>query len=177
MSPASDPPDPVIAVYATHDGAESAIKALGQGGFDMSRLSIVGKGYRAEPRALGFYSLGDRVRAWGAAGGFWGVAWALLLGSAVFVLPPIGVVATAGPITAALVAALEGAAVVGGVSAISAALAGLGIPHDRAIAYESDIAADRFLLIVHGTPEDISRARGMLATAAQSPALPIHQPA
>jgi len=171
------PDDPVIAVNASHDGAEAAVKALGKAGFDMAKVSVLGKGYRAERQALGFYTLGDRVRAWGAAGGFWSVVWGLLLGSAVFVMPPIGLVAAAGPITLALVAALEGAAVVGGVSAISAALASLGVPHDRAVGYEADIAADRFLVIVHGTQEDVVIAREILATAAASPALPFHQPA
>lgn len=177
MSVLDRPDDPVVAVTASHDGAEAAIKALGKAGFDMAKVSVVGKGYRGERHALGFYTLGDRVRAWGAAGGFWGVVWGLLLGSAVFVMPPLGVIAAAGPITAALVAALEGAAVVGGVSAISVALAGLGLPHDRAVNYEADIAADRFLVIVHGTQEDVAKARAILAAAAASPVLPFHQPA
>jgi hypothetical protein len=177
MSLPSTLDDPVVAVNASHDGAESAVKALGKAGFDMAKVSVIGKGYRAETHALGFYTLGDRVRAWGVAGGFWGVVWRLLPGSAVFVMPPLGVVAAAGPITAALVAALETAAVVGGLSAVSAALAALGLPHDRAVRYEADIAANRFLVIVHGTQEDVEKAREILAAVAASPALPFHQPA
>ncbi len=177
MSSLATPDDPVIAVSEFHDAAEAAIKALSKAGFDMGRVSIVGKGYRAEEHALGFYALGDRVRALGAVGGFWGVAWGLLLGSAVFVLPPIGVVAAAGPIAAALVAALEGAAVVGGVTALSAALASTGMPHEQAIKYEADLAADRFLVIVHGSPEDVARARSILAAVRPAVALPFHQAA
>ena len=93
------PSDPVIAVHTNHSGAEAAVKALGRAGFDLKKVSIVGKGYRTEEHAMGFYTLGDRVKAWGASGGFWGAAWGLLLGSAVFVMPPLGVVAAAGPIT------------------------------------------------------------------------------
>lgn len=169
--------DPVIAVHDTHGGAEAALKALGKAGFDMTKLSIIGRSDRTEAHAHGFYALGDRVRAWGATGGFWGVVWGLLVGSAVFVMPPIGLVAAAGPITLALVAALEGAVVVGGVSALCMALAGAGMSHDQAVKYEADIVADRFLVIVHGSQEDVASARAILAAAAAEPALPFHQAA
>ena len=169
--------DPVIAVHATHAGAEAAVKALGHAGFDLKTVSIVGKGCHTEEHALAFYTVGDRVRAWGASGGLWGAVWGLLLGAAVFVMPPIGVVAAAGPITLALVAALESAVVVGGVSALCAALVSLGMPRDQAIKYEADVAADRFLVIVHGTEEDVIRARGILAAADAPHALPFHQAA
>ncbi len=177
MNTLTSPSDPVVAVHATHSGAEAAVKALGQGGFDLTKVSIVGKGCRTEEHALGFYTVGDRVRAWGASGGSWGAVWGLLLGSAVFVMPPLGVVAAAGPITLGLVAALEGAVVVGGVSALCAALVSLGLPHDQAIKYEADVAVDRFLVIVHGSPEDVVRARRILAAADSGQALPIHQAA
>ena len=169
--------DPVIAVHTSHAAVEADVKALRQAGFDLKTVSIVGKGGHSEEHALGFYTVGDRVRAWGASGGLWGAAWGLLLGSAVFVMPPLGIVAAAGPITAALVAALEGAVVVGGVSALSAALASVGLPHDHAVKYEADVAADRFLLVVHGTPEDVARARAILAAAHAPQALPFHQAA
>ena len=177
MSTTTTQVDPVIAVHKTHGGAEAAVKALGKAGFDMTKLSIIGRSDRTEAQAHGFYAVGDRVRAWGATGGFWGVVWGLLVGSAVFVMPPIGLVAAAGPITLALVAALEGAVVVGGVSALCVALAGAGMSHDQATRYEADIVANRFLVIVHGSPEEVARARAILAAAAADHALPFHQAA
>ena len=36
----------VVAVFKTHTGAESAVKELQKEGFDMKKLSIVGKDYR-----------------------------------------------------------------------------------------------------------------------------------
>jgi len=74
-------------------------------------------------------------------------------------------IAAAGPFVMALVGALEGAAVVGGLSAIGAALVSLGVSKDRAIKYEGAIQADRFVVIVHGTAQDIERARGVLASS------------
>ncbi len=48
----------VVAIYATHDGAEAGIKALQQAGLDMKRLSLVGKDFHTEGHALGFYTAG-----------------------------------------------------------------------------------------------------------------------
>jgi hypothetical protein len=177
MNPVATNSDPVIAVHDTHGAAEASIRALSLAGFDMKKLSIIGKGYRTEERALGFYTTGDRVRAWGAAGGFWGAIWGLLVGPAIFVLPPVGLVAAAGPIALALVAAFEGAVVVGGVSALCGALASIGVSQEQAIKYEADIVANRFLVIVHGSREDVDLARDMLAAAKVARVLPFHQAA
>jgi len=177
MTRAANDDSPIIGVYDTRSAAETAIKALSREGFDMAKVSIVGKGVHEGDEAHGFYTVGDRVRAWGASGGFWGAAWGLLLGSAVFVMPPLGVVAVAGPITAALVAALEGIAVVGGMSALSAALAKAGVPHEQALRHEADLLAGHLLLIVHGSPQDAVRATQILAAQSAPHPLPIHQAA
>ncbi len=57
----------------------------------------------------------------------------------------------AGPLVAWIVGALEGAAVLGGLSAIGAGLYGMGIPKDSVIQYEAAIKTDKFLLMVEGT--------------------------
>jgi len=157
--------DPVVAVCATHADADVTVRALGRADFDMKKLSVIGKGYHTTDHAVGFYTTGDRVKAWGGIGGFWGAIWGLLLGPAIFYIPPVGLIAAAGPFVMALVGALEGAAVVGGLSAIGAALVSLGVSKDRAIKYEGAIQADRFVVIVHGTAQDIERARGVLASS------------
>lgn len=162
--------DPVVAVCATHADADIAVRALGRAGFDMKKLSVVGKGYHTTDHAVGFYTMGDRIKTWGGIGSFWGAIWGLLLGPAIFYIPPVGLIAAAGPFVMALVGALEGAAVVGGVSAIGAALVSFGVSKDRAIKYEGEIQADRFVVIVHGTADDIERARGVLAFSPHSEA-------
>src|SRR5215813_1259248 len=154
-----------IAVYDSHSEAEEAIKELERGGFDMKKLSIVGKDYHTEEHAVGFYNTGDRVKAWGKTGAFWGGLWGLLLGWAFFFIPGIGPLMIAGPLVAWLVSALEGAVVVGGLSAIGAALYSLGIPKDSVINYETAIKAGKFLVIAHGTAEEVERARNILHSA------------
>ena len=41
----------------------------------------------------------------------------------------------------------------------------LGIPRDSVLRYETAIKANKFLVIVHGGPEDVLRARNLLAAA------------
>jgi hypothetical protein len=69
----------------------------------------------------------------------------------------------AGPFLAALIGALESAVVVGGLSAVAAGLVSLGIPKESAVKYEAEIKADKFVLIVLGTAEELERARSILA--------------
>jgi hypothetical protein len=83
----------------------------------------------------------------------------------VFVLPGLGVVGMAGPFVATLVGALEGAVVVGGLSALGAALTQIGVPKDQVIKYEAALKVDKYLLAVHGNAEDQERAREVLADA------------
>jgi len=151
-----------VAIYPVHRGAEIAIKELERCGFDMKKLSIVGKDYHTEEHVTGYYSTGDRMMAWGKIGAFWGGLWGLLLGSAFFFIPGIGPVFMAGPMVTAIVSGLEGAVVLGGVSALGAALVSLGVPYHSALAYETELAAGKFILIVHGTQAETTRARALL---------------
>ena len=89
-------------LFNTHPEAEEAIRELGRSGFDMKKLSLIGKGYHTEEHPVGFYTAGDRIKTWGGVGAFWGGFWGLLFAPAVFFLPGLGLVALAGPIVAAL---------------------------------------------------------------------------
>jgi len=149
-------------VFNTHEEAEAAIRTLSKSGYDMTKLSVVGKGYHSEEHPLGFYTVGDRIKAWGGTGAFWGGIWGLLFAPAVFFLPGVGLVALAGPMVAALVSALEGAVVVGGISALGAALTQLGLPKAEVIKYESAIKVDKYVLMIHGGAEEVTQARHVL---------------
>lgn len=155
--------DPPVYVFDTHLEAEEAIHALRRADFDVTKLSLIGKGYHSEEHPVGFYTIGDKIRSWGGVGAFWGGIWGLLLAPAVFFLPGLGLVAMAGPVGVALVAALEGAVVLGGISALGAALTQIGVPKDQVIKYETAIKVDKYVLLVHGTAEDEVKARGVLS--------------
>jgi uncharacterized membrane protein len=155
----------VVAIYESHSQAEEALKELQRSGFDMRKLSIVGKDYHTDEQVVGYYNAGDRMKRWGKSGAFWGGIWGMLLGSAFFAIPGVGPILVAGPLVAWIVGALEGAAVVGGLSAIGAGLYSIGIPKDSIVQYESAIKSDKFLLLAHGTADEVETAKAIMRTA------------
>ncbi|MEP6756552.1 MAG: general stress protein [Chthonomonadales bacterium] len=151
-----------VAMYATHAEAEAAVKSLQKSGFDMKKLSIVGKDYHTEEHVVGYYNTGDRMLAWGKQGAFWGGIWGLLFGGAFFLIPGVGPVLMAGPLISGIVGALEGAVILGGLSVLGAALVSQGIPKDSAIEYETEVSGGKFLLVVRGTPNELIGAKTLL---------------
>jgi len=68
-----------------------------------------------------------------------------------------------GPLVASIVAALEDAVVVGGLSAIGAGLFSIGIPKDSIVTYETALKAGKYLVVVHGTADETAKARTVLS--------------
>ena len=155
----------VVWVHSSHTDAEAAIKQLQRGGFDMSKLSIVGRDYQTEEHVVGYYNTGDRMKVWGKFGAFWGGFWGLLTGSALFVIPGIGPLMVFGPLVGWIVGALEGAIVAGGFGAIGAALFSLGIPKDSVLQYETALKVNKFLIVARGTTEELAEAKRILGAA------------
>lgn len=158
----------VIAVFSDHQGAEAAVKKLAEAGIDIKHLSVVGKGYHTDEKVVGFYNTGDRMKFWGKRGAFWGGLWGWLFGGVFMFVPVIGHVVVLGYLASVVIAAVEGAVVVGGLSALGAALYGSGIPKDSVLAYETAIKADSFLVTAHGPAEEMTRARAILGTLGAS---------
>lgn len=152
----------VVAIYKSHTEAEGAVKELQQSGFDMQKLSIVGRDYHTDENVVGYYNTGDRMKYWGTRGAFWGGLWGWLFGSAAFFIPGVGPMLVAGPLVGWIIGALEGAVVVGGVSAIGAGIYSMGIPKNSVLQYETALKTDKFLVIAHGTAEEAVRAREII---------------
>jgi hypothetical protein len=158
----------VIAVYATHGAADNAVKQLQRSGFDMRKLSVVGKDFHTDDQVVGYYNAGDRMKYWGKVGAFWGGIWGLLFGAAFFWIPGVGPLLVAGPLAAWIVGTLEGAAVVGGLSALGAGLYSIGIPKNSILKYETAVKADKFLLVAHGTAAEAANAKNILSITGPS---------
>ncbi len=158
----------VVTIYDTHVQAEHAIKELQLAGVDMKSLSIAARDTHTDEHVVGYYNAGDRMKYWGKVGAFWGGFWGLLFGSALFAIPGIGPILIAGPLMAWIVGGLEGAAVVGGVSAIGAALVSIGIPKDSVVKYEVALKTDKYMLIDHGTADAVARAKDIIAETEHS---------
>ncbi len=118
---------------------------------------------------MGIYSLniGERMKAWGKQGVFWGGLWGILAGAAgLFIIPGVGPVAAAGYI----VEALAGGAVVGaGAMAGAAALSQLAIAFHRAGIPEATIQAlhkaieeGKYVLMLRGAESELGQWREVL---------------
>lgn len=152
----------IVAIYKSHAEAETAVKELQHSGFDMQKLSIIGRDTHTDEHVVGYYNTGDRMKYWGKIGAFWGWIWACLFGSAFFFIPGIGPLLVAGPVVGWIVGALESAIVVGSVSALGAGLVSMGIPKDSILKYEKALKTDQFVLIAHGTLDEVTHAKEIL---------------
>ncbi|WP_034295950.1 general stress protein [Herbaspirillum sp. RV1423] len=154
-----------VATYAQHQQAEDAVKALQLAGFDMKKISIIGKDYRLEEHVVGYLNAGDRAKIFGKLGAFWGGLLGILFGSAMLSIPVVGQVIVIGPLAALIFGGLEGAVLVGGASALVGAMTAIGIPKNSVLRYENAIKAGEFLLVVHGTADDVLHAKSLLRTS------------
>jgi hypothetical protein len=89
-------------------------------------------------------------------------------------IPFVGHVVILGYLATVMLAGIENAIVVGGLSALGAALYSLGIPKDSVLAYETAIKADDFLVMARGSAEEMARAKTILATTNPS-RLDVHE--
>ncbi len=152
----------VVAVYADHPSAERAVRLLHHEGFALGDLSIVGRDFQTSEEPVGFVSAGDYATAGAKTGAWFGGLFGLVLGAAFLVLPGVGPVIVAGPLAAAVVAGLEGALAGTALGGLAGALVGVGVPKERALRYETQVKGGKFLVIVRGNQEVVSRARNML---------------
>ena len=165
----------VVATFTSHTDAEAAVNELHTSGFPMQTLSIIGRDYRSDERVLGYYSTGDRMKCWGGLGAIWGGIWGMIFGSGLFLIPGFGPLLVGGPLVGWIIGVLEGAVVVGGLSAFGAGLYSLGIPKESILKYETAIKSGMYIVIAHGTAEEAERARQILDTS-NTESLEHHEP-
>ncbi len=163
----------VVAVFATHDQAEAAVRRLQEAGTAMDAVSIVGYGHHDGAGTVGHYSRSGEVRHVGEHRGLWGLLSGLLADTGTFVIPGAGPVMVAGPAVGWLAEALENAEG-GDDDALARSLASAGITEDDVPAYVAALQDGSYLVIVHGTAEAANRTQPLLdgAGASSSTAYP-----
>jgi len=154
----------VVAIHPDRDAAEQVVSKLRDASFDVTKLSIIGKDH-TEERVAGYHTIGECMKYWGLRGALRGGMWGLLLGAGLFSIPGVGPALRAGHLLGALVTGLGSAAIVGGFSALVAGLIHLEIPKEGANNYQNANTSDKFLVIAHGTPEEVARARRIVGDA------------
>jgi hypothetical protein len=151
-----------VAILDSHRQVEESVQRLRQSGFDLSKLSVVALDRHPEQQVVAHYGVGGQVKYWGEFGPFWTEMWASLSGWACIVLPDAGPILVAGPLAGWIVAAVESQVVFGSLSALGAALYGLGISKDAVMRYEAAVRMEKLLLIAHGAGDEVGKAREIL---------------
>jgi hypothetical protein len=88
----------------------------------------------------------------------------MFFGGLFLAIPVVGHVVVLGYLASMAIYGIENAIVVGGLSALGAALYGIGVPKDSVIQYETALKADSFLVMAHGTAAEVARAKTILGT-------------
>jgi hypothetical protein len=155
----------VIAVYPDHASAENAVRRLQQDGISMRNLSIVGKDFLTVEKPLGFVTTGDVAKSGAKVGAWTGGLFGLLVGAAFLILPGIGPLIIAGPLAAGVLGGIEGALAGAAFGGLTGALVGLGMSWDKAIRYESEVKAGKFLVTLQDDASQIERTRSLFTAS------------
>lgn len=166
----------LVATCNTHRDAEQAVKDLQKSGFDMKKLSIIGKDYHTEEQVTGYYTAGDSMKHVGKFGAFWGGIFGLIAGSAFFFIPGFGPLMIAGSLVSTFIGGLEGAVIGGGIGILIGALASLDIPKDSIVKYQAALKADKYLVIAQSSPKEIELAKKTLS-GKSGIKVDVHEPA
>lgn len=158
----------VVAIFDNYGSAENAARQIKDQGLRTADISIVAKQNEGDTDTTGTTAtmggagvtatnkrgtndnISDGVMTGGILGGLAG----LLIGAGSMVIPGLGIVAAAGPITGLLSGAVTGG-IVGG-------LVDLGIPENRSRQYETDIKAGKILFSMKTDEDKIDQVASVL---------------
>jgi hypothetical protein len=153
----------ILTVCVGHTPAEKAIAQLERLGFEVKDLSVFRKACLDEDEVVGLYTAGEHLLARGGSSAFWERMWGLLGDGGLFLVPGIGPVVLAGPFIHTLVATVENGPIVDGLTALGAAIYGLGIPRIRILHYKVLFMAGECAVLAFGSSELVRKAKTSLA--------------
>ena len=156
--PVGDADRAVIAVFSDIEATERAVRRLAAEGFPLDRVSVIGKNLQSEVRVNGVVTAGDIAGPSAATGAWVGGLFGELSGLALLFIPGSGPLVILGPLAAGAVGAAEGALIGGMVGAVL----GHFVAKQHLPKCERLVGAGSYLVVVHGTEDDVSRARQLL---------------
>jgi hypothetical protein len=142
-----------VANFKTLQEAEDAIKKLKKNGYDITKLSVIGKDCYTEYHVLGYFNIYDKIEKWSTLGLFAIGLCGLLFGlffifNFISSFPFFKI-----PIIYACVAILLGATL---------PLIGMGFSRDKNIKYKTEVKARKFLLFAQDNNLKIEALRTLL---------------
>ena len=156
-----------VGLFYSRDEVESALRDLKGGGYDMDRVSIMGKNADNVAGADDLNQEHGNEAAEGAAAGattgtVLGGIGGFLVGAGVLAIPGVGPVLAAGVGISEIAATLAGAGIGAAAGGLIGGLVGLGIPEERAKVYSDRIKGGSFFMMVDGTDDDVRRAESIM---------------
>ena len=162
----------VLALFTSPNAAVAAARALHAAGVGRDQLSVVARNHREEgelARQLDATPGADLEDSRPAA--VLGELSGHVLAAIAMVLPGVGPIVTAGPLSAELGEAAGHAA-----GDLSSVLTSAGVPSVRAEALEREVEAGSILIAIHVTGDDVARVRETLEANAASETLVANWP-
>lgn len=149
----------VAAIFESRDYAEKAARQIRDRGLKTEDISIVAKhgdehGDGAGTMGVDGHGVNDNISDGVVTGGVLGGLAGLLIGAGSMIVPGLGIIAAAGPITGLLSGAVTGG-IVGG-------LVDLGIPEKQSRQYETDIKAGKILFSMRADDDKIDDIAAIL---------------
>jgi gas vesicle protein len=156
----------VTAVFSDSNSAENAARQIKEEGLRTEDISVVAKhGNNGDGN---YDARGDGLKDNGAkdngvrdnisdgvlTGGVIGSLAGLLIGAGTLMVPGLGIVAAAGPVTGFLAG--------GAVGGVAGGLIDLGIPEEKSKKYESDIKSGKILFAMNAEEKNIDRVSDIL---------------
>lgn len=148
----------VVGIFDSHAQAERAVHKLIEATIPPDHISIVAEQLQVRERPEGFITTGDAAKETAALGAWTGGLFGLLAGAAFLWIPGVGPLIALGPVVGALLGALEGGAIGG----LMGAMLGSELEKDRVMTYQVALQGGKFLVMVHGSPQEIETARRIL---------------
>ena len=151
-----------VGIYTSMDAAEDAVRQLGQGGFPVQHVSIIARDLGTESKVHGFVTSCDVAKSAARTGAWVGGIFGLLVGAAFLWVPGVGPLIVAGSLGSALLGGVEGAVAGAAVTGVFGWLASIGISKEHILKYEESVKAGKYLVIAHGTAEEVTKAKQIL---------------
>jgi hypothetical protein len=156
-----------VGVYPTMADAEAAVRMLSKAKFPVDQISILTTNLSHEKDVVGFVTKGDVVKEGAAAGAWFGGLFGLLAGTAFIWVPGVGPLYVAGSLAALLLSTLEGTVAGAALTGLLSGLVSWGVDKQHIIKYADDLSGGKFLVIAHGTPEEVKKAHEILENSNQ----------
>jgi hypothetical protein len=151
-----------VSICANPDQVQKAVVDLERYGFDIKRISVIGKAYGEKQELAAYYKQGDKLKCWGKQSDFWNRLCILIRDWIFFSCPGTGALLVIGPVSLWIIAVLDNSSIFGGLSVLGATLYSMGLAKDSVQDYEEALRKGSYLLIVHGPSQEVMQAKRIL---------------